>query len=73
MKNFFKYTLATIVGGIITFFLAFLIVSGMIAGLASSVGSGDNSTVKVKDNTILKVEFSSAVVDREPSESFSRI
>ncbi len=71
MKNFFKYTLATIVGGIITFFLAFLIITGMIAGLASSVSSGDNSMVTVDDNTILKVEFSSPVVDREPLNPFA--
>ncbi|MCK5846303.1 MAG: signal peptide peptidase SppA [Bacteroidales bacterium] len=64
MKNFFKYTLATILGGIITFFLAFLIFAGIIGGIVAS--SGDDSSVVVKENTILKIQFKEAIVDREP-------
>ena len=64
MKNFIKYTFATILGGIITFFLAFFILAGIIGAMVAS--SSEGKTVTVKENTILKVNLSSAIVDREP-------
>ncbi len=70
MKNFFKYTLATILGGIITFFLVFFIGTAIIAGIAASVGSANESVVVVDNNTILNLKFSSSVVDREPLDPF---
>ena len=64
MKNFIKYTFATILGGIITFFLAFFILAGIIGAMVAS--SSEGTAVTVKENTILKVNLSSAIVDREP-------
>ena len=64
MKNFIKYTFATILGGIITFFLAFFILAGIIGSMVAS--STESKAIQVEDNTILKVSLSSAIVDREP-------
>ncbi len=64
MKNFFKYTLATIVGGIITFFLAFLILAAIVGGIVAA--SGDDSSVTIKENSILKVKIDQGIIDREP-------
>jgi len=66
MKNFIKYTFATVLGSIITFFLVLIIVFGIIGSISSS----QESTVIVKKNTILKISLSSGVVEREPINPF---
>ena len=62
MKQFFKYVLATIVGVIVLWFLAFLIF-GVVIG-SSIKSSMKDDAVKVDANSILKLEFSTGVNDR---------
>lgn len=61
MKNFFKYTLATIVGIIITSFIGILIFFGVIGSIVSS---NQNKTVKINPNTILQIKLNKPIVDR---------
>jgi len=62
MKNFIKYTFATVLGSLITMFVVLLIIIGIIGGITSS----QEKTVTVKKNSILKVTFGNKIVDREP-------
>ena len=60
MKNFLKYTLATITGIIIASILFFII---MIAGLSALVASGDKA-VSVSENTVLVLNAGEIIPDR---------
>ena len=62
MKNFIKYTAASILGTIITFFVAFLFFI-IIISIASA---GSEKVVTVKENSVLKLEFGKAIVERQP-------
>jgi protease-4 len=61
MKSFWKYTLATIVGSIITLLLVFLLMLGVFSSILSNVGE---SEVVVENNTILKINLSETIPDR---------
>jgi len=61
MKNFLKYTFATVVGSIITFFVVVLIVF-----ITIGISSSSEDVIQVKENTVLKVKLSSGMIDREP-------
>jgi protease IV len=69
MKNFLKYTLATITGIIITSIL-FLIV--LLASLSALVASGDKP-VSISDNTILVLKAGTTIPDRGNQNPFSGI
>ena len=60
MKSFLKYTLATIVGLIIVNLLVFLVFIGIMGAV---VGLSDQ-TFDVKDNTVLRLSFDTAIPDR---------
>jgi len=60
MKNFLKYTLATITGIIITSILFFVV---MLASLSALVASGDKP-VSIKENTILVLKAGVPIPDR---------
>lgn len=60
MKNFLKYTLATIVGIIISSILLFIV---MLAGLSALVASGDKPAT-VSENSILVLKAGVAIPDR---------
>ena len=60
MKNFLKYTLATIVGIIISSILLFIV---LLAGLSSIVASGDKPA-SISDNSILVLKAGVAIPDR---------
>ena len=60
MKNFLKYTLATITGIIITSILFFIV---MLASLSALVASGDKP-VSISDNSILVLKAGVAIPDR---------
>lgn len=61
MKEFFKYTLATIVGGVLAFII-FVVISFLIfSSLLSGVGKTE---VIVKDNSILSMSLSSDIPDK---------
>ncbi|MBN2745956.1 MAG: signal peptide peptidase SppA [Bacteroidales bacterium] len=66
MLNFLKYTLATIVGTLLTFLLLFLIIVG-IASVASK-----NETVTVKPNSILELKIDKILQEREPVSPFAQ-
>ena len=61
MKNFLKYTFATVIGS----FLTMLIVLFVIFGIVASISSSNDTVVNVKQNSILKVRLGN-LVDREP-------
>lgn len=60
MKNFLKYTLATIVGIIISSILLFIV---MLAGLSAIVASGDKAT-SISDNSVLVLKAGVTIPDR---------
>ena len=67
MKNFLKYTLATITGIIITSILFFII---LIATLSTLVASGDKPA-SISDNSILLLKAGVAIPDRGNQNPFS--
>jgi protease-4 len=58
MKSFFKYTFATVLGLFLFFFVGLMILIGI--GAASG-----NETVEVKDNSVLKIDLSQPISERE--------
>ncbi len=58
MKSFFKYTFATVLGLFLFFFVGLMILIGI--GAASG-----NETVEVKDNSVLKIDLSQPIAERE--------
>ncbi|HEY5470242.1 MAG TPA: signal peptide peptidase SppA [Bacteroidales bacterium] len=60
MKNFLKYTLATIVGIIISSILLFIV---MLAGLSAIVASGDKPA-SISDNSVLVLKAGVTIPDR---------
>ena len=70
MKNFFKYTLASILGVIIGSILLTFIFIGIINAFISS----QEKTVEVKSNSVLVIKLSKEIVDRaseDPFENFN--
>ena len=62
MRSFLKYTLATIVGIIVSTFLMVLIFFGIVSAIISSASSDDVATID--ENSILKISFDSEITDR---------
>ena len=60
MKNFLKYTLATIVGIMIVHVILFFIFIGFIGAIASF----SEKTVTVKNNSILTIKLEGEILDR---------
>ena len=65
MKSFLKYTLATIFGVIISFFLLSLIMLGTLGMMSSMMTS--EKPVEVKDNTVLSYKLTAYVPERTPA------
>lgn len=65
MKHFWKYLLASIIGCLLAFFVIGLILSGMMAGLASSFMPGKKAAVAVPSGAVLKIDFSSALAEQD--------
>jgi len=66
MKQFFKFMFASMLGTIITLFLAFLILIGVIVSMISSA----KEEVRVSDNSILHIKLEGVVNDRTSSNPF---
>jgi protease IV len=66
MINFLKYTLASIIGTILTFVIIFFIFVGIISV------STQKEPVMVKDNSILKLNLTKLVQERQPVNPFSQ-
>lgn len=69
MKQFFKFTLASLVGTILTLLIVFFILSGIVASMASFA---EKKTVTVKDNSVLKIELSKPIPERTPINPFDK-
>ncbi len=66
MKEFFKYTLATITGLVVTFIVLFFIFGAMMVSLLSFT---DNQEVKVKDGSVLQMNLNYPIKDRTQKNS----
>lgn len=67
MKQFLKFTLATIVGIIVASLLGILIMFGIIGAIA---GSGETTTV-LKPNSVYEIDLEGTLVDRSQDDPFS--
>lgn len=70
MKNFFKQVLAVIVGTGIMGFIMFFIFFALIAA-SMSMGASKKSNVNVKNNSILKIDLSSTIFEKDKAKDFS--
>ncbi|MES2630177.1 MAG: signal peptide peptidase SppA [Bacteroidota bacterium] len=72
MKEFFKFTLASLLGtflaGIVLFFVVGVIIIGSIISSASEIGK--SKPVTVKANSILQLSFDNMIVERGTSDDF---
>ncbi len=68
MKQFFKFFLAVVLGGLVTVFLLFFLMFGMVAGIASFTSS--DKDVKIKENTVLVIDIDGPVVERVKNDPF---
>jgi protease-4 len=73
MKDFLKYTLASIIGTalalFIVFFLSFAIVAGAISSALSDLDPGKR-TASVKDGSVLHLKLNRPISDRGPEKDF---
>lgn len=69
MKQFLKYTLATVVGLLITFF--FLSIVGVIS--LAGIAAADGAKPDVKDKSILHIKLSGALEERYKESPFSTL
>ncbi len=69
MKSFFKFTFASIIG----FIIAGLLFVFLFFGIIGSMVSSKEEPVSIKDNSILKMTLSEAIVDRASSSPFDDI
>ncbi|MBU0765335.1 MAG: signal peptide peptidase SppA, partial [Bacteroidetes bacterium] len=67
MKSFLKYTLATIVGIIITSLIGFLLMLGIVGALISMT---EEKPAVVKPNSVLKITLDNEIVDRTSNNPF---
>ena len=67
MKHFWKYTLATITGVVITSIVGFFIMMGIFGAIASS----SEAPVKIKSASIYELELKGQLVDRAEDDPFS--
>lgn len=67
MKQFLKFTLATIVGVIVASFLGILILFGIIGAVA---GSSEKAT-EIKPNSVYQLDLEGSLIDRSEDDPFS--
>ena len=67
MKQFFKYTLATVVGLLLFFFIFFLV----IIGIAVSSASGDE--VALNKNSVLELKLDQPITERQNKDPFEEL
>lgn len=68
MKQFLKFTFATIVGILLTSILGFLVMLGIFGAIA---GAGDKPT-KLSPNSVYELELTGQLVDRSEDDPFSK-
>lgn len=67
MKNFLKYTLASVVG---VFIAGFLIISFFIASLSTMSSVLENPTPSIKDKSILVLKLDQSIIERTTKDPF---
>ena len=67
MKQFLKFTLATIVGIIITTLLGILILFGIVGAIAGS----KESVTELKPNSVYEIKLEGNLIDRSEDDPFS--
>ncbi|MFA5418322.1 MAG: signal peptide peptidase SppA [Bacteroidales bacterium] len=67
MKQFLKFMFASFLGTLLTFIAIFLLFAGMVASLVAM--SGDEE-VKVKDRTVLNINWQTPIMDRASENPF---
>jgi len=70
MKQFFKFFLAVVLGTLVSFFLIFILMFSVLAGIAAVASSGEKE-VKIKDNTILVMTLKGPIVERAINDPFA--
>lgn len=70
MKQFFKFTFASMLGFLLAGFLIFIILFGI---LVSAISMGNKETVQVPDKTVLMISLDQPVNDRTSENPFSHI
>ena len=66
MKNFLKYTLATIKGLILVGLLSIIILGGIFSAMVAST----TKQVVIKENSMLQLKLDEAILDRAPNDPF---
>jgi protease-4 len=66
MKNFLKYTLATITGLILVGLLSIIILGGIFSAMVAST----KKQVVIKENSMLQLKLDEAILDRAPNDPF---
>ena len=67
MKQFFKFIFASVFGTFIAIALIFGVFFGILGVIASSVGDKE---VKVKENSVIYMDFSESISDRSSNDPF---
>src|SRR5687768_17029129 len=68
MKQFFGSLLGAVVGVVISSIIVVFIVIGVISSAFK-----DESTTKVKENTVLHVRLDGPIIEREPKSEFAKL
>ena len=72
MKQFFKFLFASCLGSGLAMILSFFIIIAILVSMVASIGKSTEE-VKVKDNTVLVVDLSKPIYDREIDDITSMI
>jgi protease IV len=67
MKQFFKFTLATILG----VFLASILSMLLFFGIASAIGGSSEEVVEITENSVYQLDLQGTLVDRSEDDPFS--
>ncbi|MFP4367902.1 MAG: signal peptide peptidase SppA [Bacteroidales bacterium] len=68
MKQFLKYTLASLIGTLLSFLVVFFILSGIIASIASFTAK---DKTEVKDKSVLQIKLDKPIPERTPVNPFA--
>jgi protease IV len=68
MKEFFKFMFASFLGTLLTIFIVLLFFFGIIAGF---IAMAENEEVKLEENTVLHIKWTSPILDRDSENPFA--
>jgi len=68
MKEFFKFMFASFLGTLLTIFIVSLFFFGIIAGF---IAMAENEEVKLEENTVLHIKWTSPILDRDSENPFA--